>query len=88
MGRKLGLKTAKILKDHWKGKRTKARIKVATALQNAFKNQKARKEVEVEFNTDPVMEESPQKLKKSGFGNLRPLLRDKLQKHRERGIEK
>ena len=53
------------MKDHWKGKRTKARIKVATALQKAFKNKKARKEVEVEFNPDPVKEESPQKAKKN-----------------------
>ena len=60
----VGLKTAKIIKDHWKGKRTQARLKVATALQKAFKNKKSRKEVEVEFNTDPFMEESPQKTKK------------------------
>ena len=68
-----------------KGKETtllKAKIILKTALQKAFKNKKDRKEVEVELNPGPVMEESPQKLKKSGFGNLRPLLRDKLQKNR------
>ena len=26
------------MKDHWKGKRTKARMKVATALRKIFKN--------------------------------------------------
>ena len=49
------------MKDYWKGKRTPARIKVATALQKAFKNTKAGKEDEVEFNPEPAMEESPKK---------------------------
>ena len=54
------------MKYHWKRKITKALMKVATALQKVFKNKKARKEVEVEFNTESVMEESPQKATKSG----------------------
>ena len=53
------------MNDHWKGKRIQARIKVATALHKAFKNKTAIKEVEVEFNPDPFMEESPQKAKKN-----------------------
>ena len=51
------------MKDYWKGKRTKARMKVATALQKVFKNKKARKEVKQSSTLKPSWKNLHKKLK-------------------------
>ena len=78
------------MKDHWKGKRTKARIKVAKAIQKLFKNKKAPVNNEIEFSTEVPMEDAPTAKKMRTWSAKTIAKRDaaRAQKARDRGIIK